>query len=857
MNHLYIIALLFFNFISSLQTNNGFSDADFLLAAKADRIDDPYGSLGDWNPSISPCSWTGIDCDSVSKSIVSIDISGAGISGKFPSTFCKIKTLKRLNLGGNFFNGTLETYAISPCSRLKNLNLSRNLFVGGLPQLNPPFYDLQVLDFAQNNFSGEIPSSFGVLPSLRVLNLFGNLLSGKIPPYLGNLGNLEMFNLAYNPFQEGLLPAEIGNLKKMTTLWLPVSSLVGEIPETIGNLENLINLDLSQNKLTGKIPSSIGRLKNIIQIELYENRLVGELPETLGNLTSLLYFDASENSLTGKIPESFANLQLRSLGLNDNFLEGKIPRTIASNPNLAILKLFNNSFSGTLPTDLGKNSDLEMFDVSTNKLSGELPRYLCSKNKLVSLITFKNTLSGNISSSYGSCRSLKFIRIFENKFSGEFPETIWGLPKLTSIEIYGNRFRGTIFPLISQAHSLTNILISRNYFSGGFPENICKLKQLVTVDVSYNNFSGDLPYCISQMKSLQNLELQRNFFSGKIPVGEWPSLTLLNLSKNAFSGEIPTQLANLPVLTYLDLSENFLSGNIPESLVDLKLTFLNLSHNNLSGRIPSGLSIEIFLSGLLGNPGLCSDSNISSFPPCSTTQKRLFFSRKILIALAVAAVVLAMFGQSLCKNKKGRRPKQLWRITSFHRREELDESELLKSMKVENFIGSGSSSLVYSGELRSGRRVAVKRFCGEMAARGFDAEVAALGRARHCNIVKLLFSCHSEEMKILVYEFLQNGSLEKVLHVGKGGSLLPWACRGRIIIGVARALAYLHHDCDPAIIHRDVKSSNILLDGEFSPRLGDFGLSKTIEKKSDRGASEVGTCHIAGSCGYIAPGLLI
>ncbi|CAA7404280.1 unnamed protein product [Spirodela intermedia] len=859
MSRLRSFTVVFFLLLSSFLMIDAMADADILLMAKAAHLDDPYGRLREWVPSSSPCNWTGVGCSSVSGVVIFIDLSGAGIFGGFPSEFCRISTLRRLSLGDNFLNGTLPTVALSPCSRLRHLNLSSNLFVGSIPELSPPFNDLQVLDLAQNNFSGEIPASFGVLPSLRVLNLFGNLLSGKIPPFLGNLSELEMFNLAYNPYEEGPLPAEIGNLTKLVNLWLPFSSLIGEIPKTIGNLERLTNLDLSHNKLTGKIPTSMGRLKSIVQIELYENRLTGELPESLGNLTSLLRFDASENGLRGTLPERFTGLHLTSLALNDNLLEGRIPRSLAANPSLVILKLFNNNFSGEIPAELGRNSDLILFDVSTNNLVGGLPKYLCNGGKLDSLIAFKNKLSGELSSTYGSCTSLKNIRIFNNMFSGEFPKRVWGLPRLTTIEIYGNLFEGSVSPLISQVHGLTKLLISGNNFSGDIPVEICNLRGIVTIDAGSNRFSGEVPSCIAQMKNLQTLELQGNLFSGMIPVGAWPLLTKLNLSRNRFSGEIPGELADLPVLTYLDLSENSLIGEIPPRLGELKLNYFNLSDNDLAGRVPAGLATKLFLYGLLGNPGLCSDANLSPIPTCSTPLRRVFSGLTLATMITAAlllASALAILTKSFWKHRgnKGQRPGRPWMVTSFHR-VGFDMADIIDCMTEENLIGTGSSGRVYRGRLKTGQAVAVKRLlCGRgrgetaTAARAFCAEVEALGRARHRNIVNLLFSCAAEGTMVLVYEYMENGSLGEALHGEKGGSsLLGWSQRAKIAVGAAQGLAYLHYDCDPPIIHRDIKSNNILLDGDYCARVGDLGLARTMQKCE-------AMSHVAGSCGYIAPG---
>ncbi|MQL71993.1 hypothetical protein Taro_004322 [Colocasia esculenta] len=871
---LFLLLLFSFPRVNSLDEQ----ESAILLQAKgAAHLDDPDSRLHNWFPGNPPCNWTGVSCDPVSGAVVSIDVSSTGIRGGFPSGFCRLPTLRWLSLANNLLNGTLSAADVAPCARLRHLNLSSNDFVGRLPEFVPVFEDLQVLDLSQNNFSGGIPPSFGTFPSLRVLNLFGNFLTGIIPPFLGNLSELQQFNLAFNTFDQGPLPPEIGNLTKLVNLWLPYSNLVGGIPESIGNLVRLINLDLSSNKLTGRIPDSIGRLGSIQQIELYANSLSGELPESLGNLTTLVHFDASENALTGKLPERFAGLQyLLSLGLNDNFLEGEIPTTLASNPNLSSLKLFNNSFSGEIPPEFGRNSNLEIFDVSTNALVGGLPKDLCNRGALQSLVVFNNKLSGELPPSYGNCSTLTYIRIFNNEFYGKIPDGIWALPNVYHMEIRNNRFQGAIPPVISRAQNLTQLLVSNNRFSGGLPADICKLLKLIVIAAGNNQFSGSIPACIGELAKLEKLELQDNMLSGDIPFGSWPALTELNLSGNRLTGQIPGGLGDLPVLTYLDLSENCLTGGIPQRLADLRLNSFNLSGNELTGQIPAGFALAAFLPSFIGNPGLCSDADLPSIRSCSSTYRKVV-SRSNQAVLCIAAVLFAGGMTFLCGflwvqvnrgrrlvGKGGGKPRPPWKLTSFHR-VGFNEAEILDCMTEENLIGSGSSGRVYRARLKTGQTVAVKRLWSGArepeAERDFRAEVETLGRVRHGNIVKLLFCCTAEDLRVLVYEYMENGSLGEVLHGEKGGSLLDWDRRLRIAVGAAQGLAYLHHDCAPPIVHRDVKTNNILLDGDLCAHVADFGLSRMLlqprrRDSSSDGDEEAGVrvmSHVAGSCGYIAP----
>lgn len=853
------MAILFFDLIFSASSLS--SDSALLLRIKNKQLNDVNGRLSDWTESAqnAPCNWTGIQCDSRSLAVVSVDFTSFGVSGAFPADFCRIQTLQILILFDNSFEGSISSDSISLCSHIHFLNLSSNYFQGKLPEFGINFLNLTALDLSINEFSGEFTSSFGFFPALQVLNLAGNLLSGTIPEFITNLTELTRLELGYNPYFPGPLPSNLGRLTKLQYLWIANSNLIGSIPYSIGNLVQLKNLDLSNNSLTGTIPRSIGGLKNAQQIELYENHLLGELPNSFANLTSLLRFDSSENNLTGKLPESLVNLRLESFNVNDNKLEGEIPEILSSNPNLRELKLFNNKFTGNLPANLGRNSDLEEFDVSGNQFEGLLPPNLCYRKKLQRLLVFDNKFSGTIPDLYGDCDSLTYIRIFNNELSGQVPVGLWSFSGLQLLQLENNLFEGPISPSISGAKGLTQLLLSGNKFSGEFPSEICSLTELVVLDISTNQFSGELPSCITKLKKLQKLDLQSNTFTGEIPntLSSWTELAELNLSNNKLTGEIPSGLGDLPVLTYLDLGRNLLSGRIPADLTKLKLNKFNISNNQLQGRVPLGFSNEFYVPSLLGNPNLCSP-DLKPIPACSRPRPVSFYLVGILSAFALILIcsLLWFFVKTDKLQSFGSRNSRSWKITSFQR-VGFNEEYMLASLTEGNLIGSGGSGRVYRVKLKTGQTVAVKKLLGvnrqpEMEG-VFRSEVETLGRVRHGNIVKLLCSCIGEDFRVLVYEYMENGSLGDALHGEKGGVVLDWTKRYEIAVGAAHGLAYLHHDCVPAIVHRDVKCNNILLDEEFRPRVADFGLAKELQlevKESD----DVLMSRVAGSYGYIAPG---
>ncbi|CDY34098.1 BnaA09g27240D [Brassica napus] len=831
-----------------LPTVYSLNQEGFILQQVKHSLDDPLSSLASWNPQDdSPCRWSGVYCGGDFTSVTSIDLSGAKLSGPFPSVICHLSRL------------------------LQTLDLSQNLLTGELPHTLADLPFLTSLDLTGNNFSGDIPASFGRFENLEVLSLVYNLLDGTIPPFLGNITSLKMLNLSYNPFTPGRIPPELGNLTSLEVLWLTECRLLGEIPDSLGRLTELVDLDLALNDLVGPIPRSLRGLKSVVQIELYNNSLTGAIPPELGELKSLRLFDASMNQLTGSIPEELCRVALESLNLYENNLEGEVPESLASSPNLYELRLFGNRFTGELPRDLGRNSPLKWLDVSQNEFSGELPPELCGKGELEELLIIHNSFSGPLPESLGDCRSLTRVRLAYNRFSGQVPAGFWGLPHVYLLELVNNSFSGEVSKTIGGASNLSQLILTNNEFTGSLPEEIGSLDNLNQLSAGGNKFSGSLPDSLMNLDELGTLDLHGNRFTGELSpkIKSWKKLNQLNLAGNRFSGQIPVEIGNLSVLNYLDLSGNLFSGNIPVSLQSLKLNQLNLSYNRLTGELPPSLAKEMYKNSFLGNPGLCGDIKGLCGSGDEAKNKGYVWVLRSIFVLAVMVFVagLAWFYFKYKTFKKERAvERSKWTLMSFHKLG-FSEHEILESLDEDNVIGAGASGKVYKVVLTNGETVAVKRLWtgGSVKEAGdtdpekgerrgvkdeaFEAEVETLGKIRHKNIVKLWCCCTTRDCKLLVYEYMPNGSLGDLIHSSKGGTL-GWQTRFKIILDAAEGLSYLHHDCVPPIVHRDVKSNNILIDGDYGARVADFGVAKVVDLTGKAPKSMSG---IAGSCGYIAP----
>ncbi|KAA8524320.1 hypothetical protein F0562_010743 [Nyssa sinensis] len=825
------------------------------------QLSDPAGVLSDWNyRDDTPCNWTGVKCHPLTRSVTSVILPNAGLAGPFPTFLCRLPSLSTISLANNSINSSLPLN-MSTCQNLTHVDLSQNLLVGPIPYTLSDIPNLNFLNLNGNNLSGDIPVSFGHFQRLETLILTDNLLDGTIPAALGNITSLKRLELAYNPFAPSRLAPEFGNLSNLENLWLSNCCLVGQIPESIGRLSRLTNLDVSCNGLSGPIPSSISQLTSVVQIELFNNSFSSKLPARWSNMTALKRFDASMNELVGTIPDELCELPLESLNLCNNQLEGFLPQSIARSPNLYELKLFFNRLRGTLPIELGKNSRLQVLDMSENQFSGDIPANLCENGALEELILIYNSFSGNIPGSLGKCRSLRRVRLRSNRLSGEVPAGFWGLPHVYLLDLRENSLSGHVSNMISGASNLSVLYISKNHFSGPIPNEIGSLVNLVEFYGSNNELTGQIPATIVHLCQLGSLDLSNNELSGEIPVGiqSLKQLNELNLANNKLTGEIPDEIGSLPVLNYLDLSGNYFSGKIPLALQNLKLNMLNLSNNHLSGDIPPLYAKQVYWDSFLGNPGLCGD--LVGFCPRkggSKNQVYLWILRSIFVLAGVVFVVgVVWFLLKYRHFKKTKKGITISKWRSFHKLG-FSEFEIADCLNEDSVIGSGASGKVYKAVLSNGEIVAVKKLWGgskkddtsvDSERDAFEVEVETLGKIRHKNIVKLWCCCNSEDCKLLVYEYMPNGSLGDLLHGSKGG-WLDWPTRFRIALDAAEGLSYLHHDCVPPIVHRDVKSNNILLDGEFGARISDFGVAKML-KTVNKGAEPMSA--IAGSCGYIAP----
>lgn len=403
----------------------------------------------------------------------------------------------------------------------------------------------------------------------------------------------------------------------------------------------------------------------------------------------------------------------------------------------------------------------------------------------------------------------------------------------------------------------------------------CSAEKLVIgLGIPSQNLSGTLSPSIGNLTNLKFISLQNNNISGPIPpeLGRLPKLQTLDLSDNFFTGGIPSSLAHPKGLQYLRLNNNSLSGAIPSSLANMtQLAFLDLSFNNLTGPVPRFLAKTF---SLLGNPMVCAtgtenDCNGTTSVPLSnpfnsaqnSQQSGRPKDHKFALAFgsSLGCICLLIIGFGFLLWWRRRHNQQIFFDVNEQHHEEVSLGNLKRfqfrelQMATNNFsnkniIGKGGFGNVYKGYIRDGTVVAVKRLKDGNTSGGeiqFQTEVEMISLAVHRNLLRLYGFCMTASERLLVYPYMSNGSVASCL---KAKPALDWGTRKGIALGAARGLLYLHEQCDPKIIHRDVKAANILLDDSFEAVVGDFGLAKLLDHRD----SHV-TTAVRGTVGHIAP----
>nr|ALJ03415.1 symbiosis receptor-like kinase [Aeschynomene evenia var. serrulata] len=363
-----------------------------------------------------------------------------------------------------------------------------------------------------------------------------------------------------------------------------------------------------------------------------------------------------------------------------------------------------------------------------------------------------------------------------------------------------------------------------------------------------------------------------------------PVITKLDLSLSDLRGPLPSSVTELTNLQIMNLSRNSFNGDIPSFPPSSMLTSVDLSYNNLTGSLPQSFNSMSHLKSLY----YCSNEHMSNEAPVnlnssistdngSCKQENNFPEQAIIIAAAACGSILVAMAVGTLFFCRYRR--RLIPLESFDGKgspmatnvifslNSIDDFLIKSASSIQAFtleyievatekyktlIGEGGFGSVYRGTLENDQVVAVKvrSATSTQGTREFDNELNLLSAIRHENLVPLLGYCNENDQQILVYPFMSNGSLQDRLY-GEPAKrkILDWPTRLSIALGAARGLAYLHSFPGRSVIHRDVKSSNILLDHSMCAKVADFGFSKYAPQEGDSAVS----LEVRGTAGYLDP----
>ncbi|CAM0150307.1 unnamed protein product [Urochloa decumbens] len=874
---------------ASATMSNNKTDEDFLLEFKA-SMSQQQGILSAWNTSSDLCHWPGVRCSRKHKDrVTALNLSSQGLSGTITPSIGNLTFLRILDLSSNKLQGEIPS-SIGNLPRLQHLNLSNNLLHGEITTQLKNCSLLESIKLDSNWLTGEIPSWFGGFPNLKTIHLAKNNFTGIIPQSLGNLSSLQEIFFARNHL-EGTIPEGLGDLNSLMYVDLGENHFSGTIPKTFYNMSSLIEFRVTMNELHGMLPHDLGvHLPNLQYLRLGMNHFTGSLPASVANATKIYSLDISFNNFTGSVPPEIGKLCPDFLSFDTNQLtattaqDWKFVTFLTNCTRLRIFDLQDNSLGGMVPSSVANlSAQLQILFVGYNEISGKIPFGISNLAGLTQLQFSNNRFTGVLPDSIGMLNSLQVLGFSNNKLTGLLPSSLGNLTQLLRLYTDNNYFEGPLPTSLRNLQELTVATFRHNKFTGSLPIQIFNLSSLsFALDLSYNYFVGPIPPEVSSLTKLAYLYIAGNNLSGSIPdaISNCQSLIDLRLDINSFNGEIPQELGLMDGLKGLYLSHNNLSGGIPGSFENMtSLVMLDLSFNNLDGKVPlRGVFRNV--TGFLfdGNLGLCGGIPELHLPPClphSMEHRKRKILRICKVILPIAGILLCFSLVLIFISLKRKQKSQPTTLAESHLIDEkyprVSYAELVQGTNgfdTNNLIGRGRYGSVYKCSLplkNTMTTVAVKVFDLQQSgsSKTFISECEALTNIRHRNLIRIITCCSGSDLnqndfKALVFQFMGNGSLHSLLHQDVQPSQqwrgLTLTERLNIAVDVADALDYLHNNCEPPIVHCDLKPSNILLNEDLVAHVGDFGLAKILyDTASGQLIDSKSTVGIRGTIGYVAP----
>ncbi|XP_010250786.1 PREDICTED: probable inactive leucine-rich repeat receptor-like protein kinase At3g03770 [Nelumbo nucifera] len=561
--------------------------------------------------------------------------------------------------------------------------------------------------------------------------------------------------------------------------------IMGDKTDKVSTFEGFAipNLTLSEAFSMDSFVTTLSRLTTLRVLSLVSLGIWGPLSDKIHRLYSLELLDLSSNFLVGSIPPKISALvQLRSLTLDGNFFSDSVPNWFDSLSNLSILSLNGNQLKGPFPSSICRIKTLTSLALSHNHVSGKLP-------------------------DMGSLTDLRMLDLRENRLTSEIPR----LPK-----------------------GLVTVLLSSNSFSGEIPQQFGELDQLQHLNLSFNYLTGTPPAAIFSLPNISYLNLSFNKLTGSLPshLSCSAELGVIDISNNRLTGGLPTCLSSQSDKRVVMFGGNCLSVDPqhqhPESYC---------KEIHMMDKESGGMSIGVLI-GVIGGAVtvvilLAFGFLILSRRYCPRGTSERHLTRKAVPDRAPTGYSSELLANARLVSeaaKLGTQGVPTYRVFSL---EELNEAT--NNFDQSTFMGEGSMGKLFKGWLENGTFVAIRclTLSKRFPIRNLKLRLDLIGKLRHPHLVCLLGHCIdgvgqddcSVNKVFLIYEYVANGNLRTHLSEDSPGKVLKWSERLAVLIGVAKAVHFLHTGIIPGLFNNRLKTNNVLLDEHQIAKLSDYGLS--------------------------------
>ncbi|KAL6201305.1 hypothetical protein ACLB2K_025019 [Fragaria x ananassa] len=744
------------------------------------------------------------------------------------------------------FNNTLTCNCSFPdgSCHVINIILRGQDLAGVLPPSIAKLPYLTQIDFTRNILSGNIPSEWGST-KLEYMNLETNMFNGTVPPELGNLVNLQNLIISTNNLT-GVLPVNLTSLSKLAELRISSKNFTGKIPDYFQSWNQLTQLEIQASGLQGPIPSSISVLRNLTELRIRDLNGGGSVFPDLSNMTSLQRLMLRSCNLNGSIPDLSAMTALNILDLSFNKLEGSIPDLQELvETKMQYLYLTSNLLNGSIPDWIKSSDNRYQIDVSYNNFLESSEPTTCTEyvNVFKSSAVPNNSLSGACLDKF-PCTEVQYSLHIN---CGGKATTIDGITFEDDTNLRG----GANFVPANPNWGVSS--------TGFFWDTDLTSTDYIAINVSALEMENSQLYTNARLTALSLTYYANCLAEGNYTVSLHFAEIIIRGNKSYRS--VGRRIFDVYIQEKLVLKDfdivKAAQGVDKVVIVDTKA--VQVANRSLEIRFHwSGKGTTASPERGVYGPLISAISIEPEFKiPKTHDSKRKMY---IVVGVSVGASVLCLFIFIFCI---------LWwkgcLVDSETSREEALRGLDLKTgfftlrqikAATNNFdplnkIGEGGFGCVYKGTLLDGTAIAVKQLSSKskQGNREFVNEIGMISGLQHPNVVRLYGCCIEGNQLLLVYEYMENNSLAHSLFEDEKGFLnLDWPTRQKVCLGIAKGLAFLHEESTLKVVHRDIKTTNVLLDKDLNAKISDFGLAKLDEEEN----THIST-RIAGTIGYMAP----